>query len=214
MHDLALVGFILGIIALGMRKPFIFVLGYAYVDIVSPQRLSYYLLNAVPISLIFFVLAVGGYLAADDKTGARLSGRQVLLILLLLWCGYTTATADFPAAALEKWDWVWKALVFAIFLPFTLRTRLRIEGLLLFMVVSASSIIVVGGVKTVLGGGGYGTLNLGPRATMPGCTRARRSRPLPWPSCRSSSISAATAPSFRGAGSCGSTRSRWCSPAC
>jgi putative inorganic carbon (HCO3(-)) transporter len=56
---------------------------------------------------------------------------------------------------------VWKALVFAIFLPFTLRTRLRLEGLLLFMVLSASSIIVVGGIKTMLGGGGYGTLNLG-----------------------------------------------------
>ena len=161
MHDLALVGFIVALIALGTQKPFVFVLGYAYVDIFSPQRLSYYLLNSVPISLIFFLLAVGGFLAVDDKTGTRLSGRQVLLILLLLWCGYTTATADFPAAALEKWDWVWKALVFAIFLPFTLRTRLRLEGLLLFMVLSASSIIVVGGIKTLLGGGGYGTLNLG-----------------------------------------------------
>ena len=62
MRDLAFVGFILGaLIALGMRRPFLFVLGYVYVDIVSPQRLSYYLLNAVPISLIFFVLAVGGW---------------------------------------------------------------------------------------------------------------------------------------------------------
>ena len=161
MHDLALVGFILGIIGLGFRKPFLFVLGYAYVDIVSPQRLSYYLLNAVPISLIFFLLAVGGFLAVDDKAGTRLSGRQVILILLLGWCAYTTMTADFPIEALTKWDWVWKALVFAIFLPFTLRTRLRLEALLLFMVLSASSIIVVGGIKTVLGGGGYGTLNLG-----------------------------------------------------
>jgi probable O-glycosylation ligase (exosortase A-associated) len=161
MHDLALVGFIVALIALGTQRPFVFVLGYAYVDIVSPQRLSYYLLNSVPVSLIFFLLAVGGYLAVDDKTGTRLSGRQTILILLLLWCGYTTFTADFPSAALEKWDWVWKALVFAIFLPFTLRTRLRIEGLLLFMVLSVSSIIVVGGIKTMLGGGGYGTLNLG-----------------------------------------------------
>jgi putative inorganic carbon (hco3(-)) transporter len=161
MHDLALLGFIGALILLGLRKPFIFVLGYAYVDIVSPQRLSYYLLNSLPVSLIFFMLALGGFLAVDDKKGTRLAGRQVLMILLLLWCGYTTLTADFPAAAVEKWDWVWKALLFAIFLPFTLRTRLRIEGLLLFMVISASSIIVTGGIKTMIGGGGYGTLNLG-----------------------------------------------------
>jgi probable O-glycosylation ligase (exosortase A-associated) len=161
MHDLALVGFILGLIVLGFRRPFIFVLGYAYVDIVSPQRLSYYLLNSVPISLILFVLALGGFLAMDDKSGTRLAGRQLLMILLLFWCGFTTMTADFPAAAAEKWDWVWKALLFAIFLPFTLRTRLRIEGLLLFMVIAAGSMIVTGGIKTLLGGGGYGTLNLG-----------------------------------------------------
>jgi putative inorganic carbon (hco3(-)) transporter len=161
MHDLALLGFLLGLILLGLRKPFIFVLGYAYVDIVSPQRLSYYLLNSLQVSLIFFVLALGGFLAMDDKKGTRLAGRQVLMILLLVWCAFTTFTADFPAEAAEKWDWVWKALLFAIFLPFTLRTRLRIEGLLLFMVLSASSMIVTGGIKTVIGGGGYGTLNLG-----------------------------------------------------
>ncbi|HEY0315700.1 MAG TPA: putative O-glycosylation ligase, exosortase A system-associated [Sphingomonas sp.] len=161
MHDLALLGFLAGLALLGLRKPFIFVLGYAYVDIVSPQRLSYYLLNSIPVSLIFFVLALGGFLAVDDKKGTRIAGRQVIMILLLVWCGYTTLTADFPAAAAEKWGWVWKALLFAIFLPFTLRTRLRIEGLLLFMVLSASSIIVTGGIKTMIGGGGYGTLNLG-----------------------------------------------------
>ena len=65
MHDLALVGFIVALIALGFRRPFLFVLGYAYVDIVSPQRLSYYLLNAVPVSLIFFLLAVGGFVAVE-----------------------------------------------------------------------------------------------------------------------------------------------------
>ena len=161
MHDLFFVGFLLGLVILGFRRPFLFVLGYVYVDIVSPQRLSYYLLNAVPVSLIFFVLAVGGWLVKDDKSGTRLSFRQVVLILMLAWCGYTTLHADFPYAALAKWAWVWKALVFAIFLPFTLRTRLRIEGLLLFMVLSASSIIVVGGIKTMVSGGGYGSLNLG-----------------------------------------------------
>jgi probable O-glycosylation ligase (exosortase A-associated) len=55
---------------------------------------------------------------------------------------------------------VWKALVFAIFLPLTLRTRLRIEAVALVMVLSAGAIIVSGGIKTALGGGGYGSLAL------------------------------------------------------
>jgi putative inorganic carbon (hco3(-)) transporter len=160
MRDLAFVLFIVALIGFGFRRPFLWVLGYAYVDIVSPQRLSYYLLNAVPISLIFFMLAVGGWAAMDRKDGLRFSLRQGLMLMLLLWCGWTTFHADFPVAAQEKWVWVWKALVFAIFLPFTLRTRLRIEALLLFMTICAASIIIVGGIKTLASGGGYGALNL------------------------------------------------------
>ena len=160
MRDLGLIAFLFGLIALGFRRPFLFVLAYAYVDIVSPQRLSYYLLNSIPVSLICFALALGGWMLADDKRNLRIAPRQWLMILLLAWAGYTTMTADLPIEALEKWSWVWKALIFAIFLPLTLRTALRIEGLLAYMVLSAASIIIVGGIKTLSSGGGYGSLNL------------------------------------------------------
>lgn len=160
MRDLALVGFLAAILAMGFRRPFLFVLAYVYIDNVSPQRLSYFLLNSVPVSLITAMLAVGAWLLFDDKRDVRLAPRQFLLLLLLIYCGLTTSQADFPVEALGKWDWVWKALAFAIFLPLTLRTRLRIEALALFMVLSASSIIITGGIKTVLSGGGYGSLQL------------------------------------------------------
>lgn len=160
MRDVVFVAFLIALFGLGLKRPFILILTYAYIDIVSPQRLTYVLLNAVPISLLAFVAAVGAWLAFDDKSDTRLSRRQGILLLLLLYCGYTTWYADFPLDALHKWDWVWKALVFAIFLPLTLRTKLRIEALSLVMVLCASSIIITGGIKTALSGGGYGVLNL------------------------------------------------------
>ncbi|ATE64815.1 putative O-glycosylation ligase, exosortase A system-associated [Rhizorhabdus dicambivorans] len=160
MRDLFLIGFLVSLLLAGFRRPFLFVCAYIYVDIVSPQRLSYYLLSSIPVSLIVFIAAFLGWAMNDDKSLAKPSPRQVVLILLLLLCGYTTLTADHPDAAMEKWDWVWKALVFSIFLPMTLFTRARIEGVLLFMLLCLSSIAVVGGAKTLAGGGGYGTLNL------------------------------------------------------
>ncbi len=160
MHDLALIGFLVALIAMGFRRPFLLVLAYVYVDIVSPQRLSYYMLNSVPVSLICVALAVLAWALVDDKRDTRVAPRQFLMLALLIYCGITTTQADFPIEALRKWDWVWKALAFAIFLPLTLRTRLRIEALALFMVLAASSIIVVGGIKTIVSGGGYGSLNL------------------------------------------------------
>jgi probable O-glycosylation ligase (exosortase A-associated) len=160
MRDLAFVAFLAGLLALGLRRPFLFVLAYVYVDTVSPQRLSYFLLNSIPLSLIIALLAMGGWAVADRKDQMRFSVRQGLLLVLLAYAGMTTLYADFPVDAAEKWDWAWKTVVFAVFLPFTLRTRLRIEAVLLFLTLSAASIIIVGGIKTALGGGGYGVLNL------------------------------------------------------
>ncbi|MEE2740594.1 MAG: putative O-glycosylation ligase, exosortase A system-associated [Pseudomonadota bacterium] len=160
MRDLFFIAF-LGLFGLmGLRRPFLLVAVYAYIDIVSPQRLSYFLLNSIPISAIAFAMMVGAWLLVDDKKDCRFSARQGLMLLLLAWCGYTTLTADFPVEALTKWNWVWKAIIAGVFLPLVLRTRLRIEALALFMVLCASTIIINGGMKTALSGGGYGVLNL------------------------------------------------------
>ncbi|WP_294191919.1 putative O-glycosylation ligase, exosortase A system-associated [uncultured Sphingomonas sp.] len=160
MRDLAFIGFLLALWGTGFRRPFLFVLAYVYIDIISPQRLTYYMLNSVPISLIAVVLVVLGWALADDKKDSRFAPRQALFLVLLAYCYATTKMADFPLEALDKWEWVWKNLAFAAFLPLTLRTRLRIESLLLFVVLSAASIIIVGGIKTLVSGGGYGELNL------------------------------------------------------
>jgi probable O-glycosylation ligase (exosortase A-associated) len=160
VRDLAFIGFLAALIGLGFKRPFLFVLAYAYIDIVAPQHLSYYLLNSIQISAIAFGLAVGGWFIADDKSEFSVAPRQVLMLLLLAWAGITTLNAELPEAAVTKWEWVWKAMVWAVFLPFTLRTRLRVEAYLLFMILSAAAIIIVGGIKTLASGGGYGALNL------------------------------------------------------
>lgn len=160
MTSVALALFVFALFALGLRRPFLWVLAYVYIDILVPQKISYAILAKIPISLIAFMLCFGGWLVLDRKEDSRFTLRQVLLVILLGYVGYTTMTADFPVEAGEKWAWVWKGLVFAIFLPLTLRTRLRFEAVTLVMVLTAGAIIVDGGIKTVVGGGGYGTLPL------------------------------------------------------
>lgn len=160
MLDLALLGFVALLLAFGFKRPFIWVLAYIYIDCVAPQKIGWGIIQAIPLSLIAFVAAFGGWLVFDSKQGTRFTLRQALIAVLLGYCAYTTTVADFPVNALAKWDWVWKALLFAIFLPLTLRTRLRFEAIALMMVLALGTIVINGGVKTVLGGGGYGTLAL------------------------------------------------------
>ena len=142
MIDLFLTAFVFALFAAGLRKPFIWVLAYVYIDVLAPQKISWFLLQQLPISMIAFALAFLGWAYADAKNGSRFTFRQTLIAVLLLYCAATTLSADFPAEALAKWDWVWKALVFAIFLPLTLRTRLRIEATALVMTLTAGAIII------------------------------------------------------------------------
>ncbi|EGD57674.1 O-antigen polymerase [Novosphingobium nitrogenifigens DSM 19370] len=160
MTNLFLTLFVMAFFAAGFARPFLFVLAYAYIDIVAPQKISWGLLQAIPISLLAFILMTIAWAMREDKRGVHFSLRQSLMLVLLLYCGMTTLGADFPDEAAAKWSWVWKALVFAMFLPMTLRTRLRIEALTLVMVLGVAVITIDGGLKTLTGGGGYGELKL------------------------------------------------------
>ncbi len=159
MLDIAFLAFLGAVLVLGMKRPFLWVLGFIYVDILSPQDISWGFLGSIPISLLFFAAAFGGWLVFDNKQGSRFTFRQFLMLLFFIVCGYTTTQALFPVEAAAKWSWVWKSLLFGMFLPLTLRTRARVEAALLIVVLAAGSIMISAGLKTVLSGGGYGTLS-------------------------------------------------------
>lgn len=160
MLDFVFLAFIGYVLLLGLRRPFLWVLLYVYIDILAPQRIGYGIIQDIQVSLIAFAAAFGGWLFLDRKEGARFSLRQFLLLVLLVYCWWTLQGAEFPEAAAAKWDWVWKALLFAIFLPLTVTTRVRIEALALTLVLSVATIVIGTGMKIVLGGGGYGNLRL------------------------------------------------------
>ena len=158
MLDLVFLAFIGYVLLLGLRRPFLWVLLYVYIDIIAPQRIGYSIIQDIQVSLIAFAAAFGGWIVFDGKDGARFSLRQALMALLLIYCFWTLQGAQFPESAATKWDWVWKALLFAIFLPLTITTRARIEALAFTLTMSVATIVIGTGMKIVLGGGGYGNL--------------------------------------------------------
>lgn len=155
MLDYAFLAFIAFFVLLGVYRPFLWVLFYVYIDILVPQKIGFGIIQSIPLSLIAFGAAFGGWLLLDRKQGITFTFRQALMILLLIYCGWTTQNADFPDNAVTKWEWVWKALLFGIFLPLTLTTRLRLEALGITIVLSLGAIAIATGMKTALGGGGY-----------------------------------------------------------
>jgi len=159
VRDLFFVGFMLFMFSLGFRRAYMGALCYIWIDLLQPQEQSYYLINTVPISLISALVAVLLYIVADREKDVRVSNVQVLLGLLIGWMFVTTFRSELPEVAWIKWDSAWKALGFALFLPFVIRTRVQIDTALMVILFTVLAIMSSGAMKTVLGGGGYGHLS-------------------------------------------------------
>ncbi len=160
MRDLILILFIGLFVLASFRRPYFMALGYIWVDFLQPQTLTYWFLNSAPVALIMALGALAFYAFFDKKHIFRISLAQVLILLFALYATINTyGWAVVEDHAFEKWDWVWKGLAFSVFLPFVLTTRRRVEAAAFTMILSLSAITISGGIKTLLGSGGYGTVS-------------------------------------------------------
>lgn len=160
MRDIVLIIFILGFVVASFRRPYFMALGYIWVDFLQPQKLTYWFLNSAPVALFMAIGAVAFYVFLDDKQKARIGTVQVLILAMVIYATINTfGWAVLPDHAYEKWDWVWKGLGFSVFLPWVLTTRRRIEAAIFVMILSTAAITISGGIKTLLGSGGYGNVS-------------------------------------------------------
>lgn len=147
-------------LGLSTSAPFVATLGYVWVDTFRPQEVAYIVLNQIPVAMLMGGIAIGGYLAMDRRSPPRMSKQTALQIALLVWINLTMIWAQVPSAAWDKWDWAFKTLAFATFIPLVIRSRVQIEAFAQTYVFSLAANFVPFGLKTLISGGGYGS-NLG-----------------------------------------------------
>lgn len=161
MRDALIALVLLALAAVAFWRPWMMTFAYLYADLVQPQRLSYYLIQAVPVNFILGAAAVVFFLF-DKKKNLRIGGIQILLVLFTIWFTLTSNWALLNDSQVwEKWDAAWKSVLFAgVFMPMVLSTRRRIEAVLCLLVLAVGLVTMSGGLKTAAGGGGYKTLKL------------------------------------------------------
>jgi putative inorganic carbon (HCO3(-)) transporter len=145
---------------LGATAPFILSLGYIWVDTFRPQEVAYIILDRLPVAMIMGAAAVGGYLLLDRRDPPRLTLAGLMPALMAIWCTVTLSWAVAGDFAWTKWDWAFKTLIFAAFLPFVIRSRVQIESMAQVYLFALAGNIIPFGIKTLISGGGYGQ-NLG-----------------------------------------------------
>lgn len=143
-------------LGVGLGVPFVFTLGYVWVDTFKPQYVAYFLLNQIPVAMIMGAAAIGSYLLMDRRQPPRMNTIWLLQIAMTIWCTITMAWAVAPEYAWVKWDWATKTLLFSCFLPLVIRSKVHIEAFLLTYLLSLAANIIPFGAKTIIGGGGYG----------------------------------------------------------
>jgi putative inorganic carbon (HCO3(-)) transporter len=147
-------------LGLSTAAPFIATLGYVWVDTFTPQNVAYIVLNQMPVAMIMGVVALGGYLLFDRRSPPPLSAETILMVAMTIWVNATMIWAVAPSSAWEKWDWAFKTLAFASFIPLVIRSRVQIEAFAQTYVLSLAANFVPFGLKVMISGGGYGQ-NLG-----------------------------------------------------
>lgn len=153
----------LSFLGLGITTPFVMTLGYVWVDSFQPQTVAYFILNELPVAFIMGAGAVLTYIVLDRRSPPPLMLPSACQVMLAIWMTATLLWAELPDRAWVKWDWAFKAMVFAAFVPLVIRSRVQIEAFVQTYVFSLAANFVPFGLKVLLSGGGYGQ-NLGLQA--------------------------------------------------
>lgn len=158
MQSLFLTAVLFSLIFMGFSAAFGAALGFVWVDIVKPQQLAYSIIAGWPLSMITALTMLTQFFLKDRKSPPKFDPILILITLLAIWVTLTTMMSGIPVFPWKKWDWVFKVLLFAVLMPYIFRSRVQIEAFILVFIFSAATLFFSAGVKTLLGGGGYGVL--------------------------------------------------------
>ena len=147
-------------IGLGSQAPFVLTLGYVWVDTFQPQNVAFILLNQFPVALVMGAGAFLAYFAMDRRSPPRMSFETGAQLFMAFWMTVTCIGAPAGEFAWSKWDWAFKSMLFAAFVPYSIRSRIQLEAFAQTYVFSLAANFIPFGIKTLMSGGGYG-INLG-----------------------------------------------------
>lgn len=160
MRSLFITAVFLALIGMGFSAGFVFVLGYVWVDIFTPQLVAYSILPSVPVSLIMGALSFVAFLGLKDKFEVPLRFATVLTALFAIWMTLSLLWAAAPESAFDKWNWAIKNLLFSCLIPYFLRNRFQVEAFVWTVVISGMAHCLTFGAKVAISGGGY-SMSLG-----------------------------------------------------
>ncbi len=161
MRSIFFISFFIFVLVTAARAPFIAGLLYIWVDLLVPQRVAYGFIEHLPLAMISGGAAIMFYFLFDKKERVHLGVQWVCLVALFVWITVNTMTiALLPEFAWPKWEFAYKTILFAAFMPFMFRSRVRLESMLMTIVACVGVVAFSLALKTIAGGGAYGSTRI------------------------------------------------------
>ena len=142
----------------GYNRPDIAMCSLVWINAYKPQETSFGFLSGQPLSmfmtLFFFVVLFTNFRKIRVPSSFMY---HFLALGLMLTISISTYLAQFPEVAFIKYDTAIKTLIVTYLIPFVIITKKQIELFVWTAIISLATFAVFAGVKSLLGGGGYGT---------------------------------------------------------
>lgn len=155
MRDLVLFGLVLACCAMALRHAWIGILGWTWVSIMNPHRLTYGFMFDFPVAASVGGAALLGILFAKDKRNPFLDAPVVWMTLLTIWMSITLVMAYDPSTSYEIWKKIIKVNFMVIMTLVLMNSRLRMISFAWVFVLSTAFFGIKGGIFTILHGGTY-----------------------------------------------------------
>jgi probable O-glycosylation ligase (exosortase A-associated) len=153
MRDIAISLVVFGSLPFILFRPWIGVLMFAWLSLMTPYRFAFGFAYDFPFAAIVAVVTLLGLVVTKDEV--RLDANAVVLLLILLpaWTCVTYLFALEPAAAMPRLKEVLKVFVFVLVSAMVLRTRKHLDWMVWVIVLSVGLFGAKGGVFTLLSSG-------------------------------------------------------------
>lgn len=161
MRDLALTAVIFGLLPFVFKRPWLGVLLWTWIGMMSPHRLTWDFAYSMPFAAIVGVVTLLAFLFSKEPKRFPITPVTATLILLVLWMNVSYVfginTGSYPYV---QWDKVMKIQLFIAVTMMVMNSAERIRWLVWVATMSIAFFGIKGGIFTLKSGGG--SMVLGP----------------------------------------------------
>ena len=155
MRDIALFGFVFGLVPFILYRPYLGVLAYIWLSVMNPHRLTWGYAYDFGFALIIGATTLIGALFTKRRSTVPVNALSIALGLFMVWTSITTVVALYPGESYETWLVMAKTLFIVLMIPVLIQTREHFRLLIWVIVISLAYYGVKGGVFVLTTGGAF-----------------------------------------------------------